>query len=176
MTLKLHNLSDLLIFRMILLVIAVLPGTAYAFKETLPGGELIYPGVGIDTVRIGEPLPGRMPPLLEKSIAERRIVIDVESSRKTVERITVLSPDYALARSQIRVRVNNFDDVQRYYGSGIVSNPDRKRTVQFPAEGMEFVISRRSGLIEAISVFSPLRPKIRIQQYKNFKEQFKQSR
>lgn len=176
MTLKLRNLSVLFILGTTILLLSALSDTASAFKEILPGGELIYPGVGIDTVRIGEPLPSRLPPLLEKSIAERRIVIHVEGSRKAVERITVLSPDYALARSQIRARVNTFDEVLRYYGSGIVNNQDGRQTVQFPTEGMEFVFSKRSGRIEAISVFSPLRPKIRIQQYRILKDQFKQSR
>ena len=153
-----------------------LPSMIAVAHGMLPSRELIYPGVGIDNVKIGEALPGRLPPSLEKNIRGRKIVIKTGEDQKTVEKITISSPDYILAHSQIRVQFSNLGEVLRYYGKGSMVEKELKQTVQFPTEGLEFIINKRSGKIESISVFAPSRPRIQIQQYKMYKEQYKQSR
>jgi len=163
-------LANILAFMTFPSVIAVVHGMLP------PGGELIYPGVGVDTVKIGEPLPDKLPQLLEKNIRERKIAIKFQDNQKTVERITISSPDFILARSQMRVQFSTLGEVLRYYGKGSMVERGTKQTVTFPSEGLEFVINKKSGKIESISVFPPSRPRIQIKQYKMYKEQFKQSR
>lgn len=161
------------------LVMAVMtfPPVVPVVHGMLQSGELIYPGVGIDIVKIGEPIPAKLPQHLEQGRKEKNIVIDVQGNQNTVTRITITSPNFTLAHSQLRVQTSTLDDVRRFYGEGKnMENmkSDTKQTVLFSSEGLEFVINKKSGKVESISVFAPERPKMKIQQYKKFKEDFKQ--
>lgn len=137
-----------------------------------PERGVIQPGEGVDGLRIGD-MPSREMLL---SLEKRRVIVKTSVSRtgqRVVETIKVLSPDFQLVRSQLRVRYNTLGDVLRFYGAGDEKIDYDRVVLSYPREGIAFEIDKKGDRIESITVFRPMRPRVPVEQYDRYRDQLR---
>ena len=143
-----------------------------------PAEGLIIPGQGVGIIRLGEPVPRRLPLLLDRNLKSKGLVIQPFSSERATERITVYSPEFYVERSMLRPKRSIKAEILRYYGEGETRLVPGRLIVSFPAEGIEFEIDRRDGkeLIRSITIFTPARREAPVEKYRLYREQLRQKR
>lgn len=166
-----RNLAYFMVFAMVITSLMSIQ-TAQVFGMA-PERGVIQPGEGVDGLRIGD-MPSREMLL---SLEKRRVIVKTSVSRtgqRVVETIKVLSPDFQLVRSQLRVRYNTLGDVLRFYGAGDEKIDYDRVVLSYPREGIAFEIDKKGDRIESITVFRPMRPRVPVEQYDRYRDQLRQ--
>lgn len=121
---------------------------------------IVYPGKGVDDVRIGYPQPKNISPLLE-------VRSGGTSPEKTVERIKISSSAFVLAVSLLRIKNSKMADVLRFYGKGETDVKSDKILIKYPSQGIDFEINRASERVDSVTIYQPVLAKFSIKQYRD---------
>lgn len=124
----------------------LLAGAAWA-------ADPVVPGQGVGPLRLGEPAPARLPAYLAKAVRAGQLAL--EPSRGPLERITVSSPDFYLARSRLAVGQATLADVVRHYGPGESRRQGRELVCVYPSEGIEFRFVGDDDRLVSFTLVSP---------------------
>jgi len=154
------------IFRVLSLGIALLsPSILPRMSPVFAGGGIIYPGKGVDDIRIGEKLSPREEAGLKKSgvTVTRRGGGQVASLRLS-------QPTFSVAVSLVRIKQSGIADVVRFYGKRDSELKPGRIILRYPEQGIDFEIDQVNDRVEAITVYSPVSPKFSIEQYQQRRE------
>lgn len=168
---KAFKVSLILLAVLLLLIGLVEKNHAIAPEEN----EIIFPGRGVGPIRLNEPMPGRLPFFMKKSIDKGEIMIEF-SRNKTVKKIIITSDRFFVAVSELRVDHNNAGDIIRFYG-GVHFEPisNDRIALMYPSRGIDFEIDRFSETIKVIIINMPVeKPRLPKEEYRQYREQFKQ--
>lgn len=131
----------------------------YSVEPSLAGEGIVYPGKGVDDIRIGYHLPKKISPLLE------RRNITAAGPDGAVQRIKVSSPAFLLAVSLLRIKNSKMVDVLRFYGKGETDAKPDKIVIRYPSQGIDFEIDKASERVESVTIYQPVLPKFSVKQY-----------
>jgi len=116
---------------------------------------IIFPGEGVDDIRIGEVIP-------EGVLWQRKDEVELKfGDGKRVKEVIVRSPYFYIIRSRVRVG-GSIDVILRFYGEGELEVDKRvpeKIMIRYPSQGIDFEISKYSKQITGIRIYQPTLPK-----------------
>lgn len=167
---KAFQVSLILLAVLLLLIGLVEKNHAIASEEN----EIIFPGRGVGPIRLGEPMPGRLPLFIERSIKEGMIEIEF-FPKKVVKKIIITSDRFFVAISELRVKHNNAGDIIRFYGD-VHPEPisNNRIALMYPSRGIDFEIDPFSEKITVIIINMPVEsPKLPKEEYRQYREHFK---
>jgi hypothetical protein len=141
-----------------LLSLLVFVGTGWA-------EGIIFPGKGVDNIRIGEPPPKETP-------CGNGRDIEIQCDEGRVKTICVRSPDFYIVRSRLRIG-SDIDSIFRYHGRGDTEIGPDGIVLRYPAQGIDFEIDKSNERITAITIYHPVFPDLPQEQYKQFKNYLK---
>jgi hypothetical protein len=165
--------------RMILIALLLIVPGVYENNYAMTAEEIkiIYPGKGVGTIRLNEPMPAGLPSFIDNAIREGNIKLEFFDN-KTVIKIIITSDRFFVAVSALRIKQNNAGDVKRFYGNvkhETIANKKDKLVLRYTLRGLDFEIDRLSERITAIIIYMPdKRLRLPESEYRQYREQFKQ--
>jgi hypothetical protein len=124
-----------------------------AGKQPLHEG-VIFPGEGVDNIRIGESSTKEWP-------CGKKDDIEVKCVGDRVSEITIRSRYFYIIRSRVKVG-DRIDDVFRFYGEGEMEVGIKaldKIKIRYPSQGIGFEINKSDKQITGIIIYWPSLPK-----------------
>lgn len=156
-----------ILFAISIFIALLFPSGFFKTKPAFGGEGIIYPGKGVDDIRIGE----KLLPRVEKELKERGVTL-TRGEKGQVTSLRLSHPAFSVAVSLVRIKHSRRADVLRFYGKGDTDLKPGKVILQYPEQGIDFEIDKVDDRVAAIKVYSPVLPKFSIEQYKEQQKLF----